>query len=261
MPQLPVAPLHLPADLAHESNGEISQTLLTLCGIANFRMHHLASRALRALMAAYPPLTENASGTYRTLAQQVLLFEARYQTSPIPGRPTKVWNGVTWWQKPNTAMAAVPGTSNHGLGLAIDFSTDMDGYNAFVAWLIVNAIRFGYSAETQSESWHWRYVAGDDVPQAVLDFEGATPEPPDEESDMSKRIQVPGDAAVFKLDGNVCTWIADTAVSDALIKAGLYPGADETISVDRVGLKAYELHGPLPTNNVTKASDFAKWTP
>jgi hypothetical protein len=141
-------------------------------------------------MAAYGPTTENATGTYRTYAQQVLLFTARYTTTPIAGRPTKVWDGVTYWQKLNTAMAAVPGTSNHGLGLAIDFATNMENYNAFVAWLIVNAATYGYSAEAQSESWHWRYVAGDNVPPAVLAFEGTGPEipPSTEDDDMNARL-------------------------------------------------------------------------
>jgi hypothetical protein len=170
-----------------------------------------------------------------------------------------VWDGVTYWQKPNTAMAAVPGTSNHGLGLAIDFATNMENYNAFVAWLIANAATYGYSAESQSESWHWRYVAGDNVPPAVLAFEGPTPETEDE--DMRERIQVPGDAAVFLLDGITCTWVADTNVSMALEVAGLMPPATGVKLVDRAGLKAFELRGPLPNNNVTKATDFAKWSP
>lgn len=187
---LPVAPLRLPADLKHESNGEISQSLLTLCGIGNFRMHHLASRAMRALIAAYPPFTETSTGTYRTYAQQVTLFSQRYTTNRIPGRPTKVWNGQTWWQLPGVAMAAVPGTSNHGLGLAIDFAEQLDGDPApesisaeFVAWLCQNAATYGYSAETQSEAWHWRYVAGDQVPAAVIEFENN--DPPLEDDDMS----------------------------------------------------------------------------
>jgi peptidoglycan hydrolase-like protein with peptidoglycan-binding domain len=47
-----------------------------------------------------------------------------------------------------------------------------------VNWLIGNAHRFGISAELQSEPWHWRYVAGDRIPQATLDFErGGVPIP------------------------------------------------------------------------------------
>jgi peptidoglycan hydrolase-like protein with peptidoglycan-binding domain len=82
-------------------------------------------------------------------------------------------------------MAATPGTSNHGLGLAIDLAwydssqilgitARMDVFN----WLLLNAFRYGFSWETQSEPWHIRYVAGDSIPQAVLDFEHGPVTPP-----------------------------------------------------------------------------------
>ena len=100
-------------------------------------------------------------------------------------------------------------------------------------------------------------MAGDNVPPAVLAFEG----PIDEEEDMRERIQVPGDAAVFLLDGITCTWVSDTNVSTALEQAGLMPPATNVKLVDRAGLKAFELRGPLPNNNVTKSTDFAKWSP
>jgi hypothetical protein len=177
---LPVGIMVVPTDLQFESNGEISETLLTLCGIGKFKMHHLASRALKAMNAACP-FIEMATGTYRTYAQQVQLFMDRYSTTPIPGRPIKMWNGVPYWQKPNTALAAVPGTSNHGWGLAIDFAeqTDEDPApegvsKAMVDWLCANAGTYGFSAEAQSEPWHWRYIAGDNLPKAVIDFENPT---------------------------------------------------------------------------------------
>jgi hypothetical protein len=151
--------------------------LMSYLSIHPFKMHHLAARALEALIAT-SGFQVSATGTYRTYDQQVALFQSRYTRVPLPGRPKKVWNGRTYWQKPRTAMAAVPGTSNHGLGLAIDFATNMPDYLGFVTWLIAVAATFGFSAEAQSESWHWRYVAGDDLPQAVLDFENPpTPEP------------------------------------------------------------------------------------
>lgn len=107
-----------------------------------------------------------------------------------------------YWRKKNfgtaaapkyKATAAVPGTSNHGWATAVDFGEEMDGdpgmesiRTSTVKWLIVHAYEFGWSAETQSEPWHWRYCAGDRVPQAVLDVEaylagvssGAIPTPP-----------------------------------------------------------------------------------
>jgi LAS superfamily LD-carboxypeptidase LdcB len=60
---------------------------------------------------------------------------------------------------------AVPGTSNHNLGIAIDIK---DSSGARLEWLAKNATSFGFSWEVlPSEPWHLRYVAGDDVPERV----------------------------------------------------------------------------------------------
>lgn len=180
--RLPVAKLVLPSCLKGQSNGKLSTTLLVPCGIGGFLMVPPAARAMKALVAAASAngIQVRATGTYRSYDRQVLLFRSRYSTEQITGRPTKRWNGVTYWQRPGTAMAAVPGTSNHGLGLAIDFAEERDGdrdvesvSDRFVRWLVQHAATYGYSAEVQSEPWHWRYVAGDNIPAAVLAFEGS----------------------------------------------------------------------------------------
>jgi LAS superfamily LD-carboxypeptidase LdcB len=137
-----------------------------------------AARAMRALAhAAREAGFELAHvGAYRSYDQQVALFNQRYTTKKLKGRPTKVWKGVTYWQKPRTAMAAVPGTSNHGWGLAIDLAEKKNGKTvsitgACVAWLLANAAKYGYSWEAQSEPWHVRYVSGNRIPRAVKRFE------------------------------------------------------------------------------------------
>lgn len=178
--RLPVAKVVLPSCLKGVENGRIPSNLLTGCGIGKFQMVEPAARAMRALVAAAEErgIQVRATSTYRTHAQQVALFCSRYTIKVLQGRPTKRWQGQIWYQKPNTAVAAVPGTSNHGLGLAVDFAEERDGRppvesvgDRFIRWLIRNAATYGYSAELQSEPWHWRYVAGDNIPQAVLDFE------------------------------------------------------------------------------------------
>lgn len=176
---LPVRPLKKPACLRGQKNGELAAGILKRCGIGNFLLAEPAARSCRALVAAAEAagFKVRATGTYRTLKQQEQLFLSRYTTKELPGRPTKRWNGVTYWQKPKTAMAAVPGTSNHGWGLAVDFAEELDGdaqpesvSPRFVKWLIKHASTYGFSAELQSEPWHWRFVAGT-VPDAVLAWE------------------------------------------------------------------------------------------
>jgi LAS superfamily LD-carboxypeptidase LdcB len=110
--------------------------------------------------------------TYRTYQEQVALFTSRYTMTPLPGRPSKVWEGRRWWQKPNTAIAAVPGTSNHGLGIAVDIA---DASGDRLDWLEANALTYGFSWEFTSgaEPWHIRYYRGDDIPPAVADWKNA----------------------------------------------------------------------------------------
>ena len=167
---LPIAPLRKPLCLKFQKNGELKAGILKKCGIGNFMLAEPAAVACRALVAAAEEagVQVQATGTYRSLKQQEQLFLARYTTKELKGQPIKKWNGVTYWQKPKTAMAAVPGTSNHGWGLAVDFAEELDGDTQpesvspkFVKWLIKNAATYGFSAELQSEPWHWRYVAGD----------------------------------------------------------------------------------------------------
>lgn len=54
-------------------------------------------------------------------------------------------------------LAARPGTSNHGWGVAVDFT----GLTArALAWLRENAIKFGFLNDVASEVWHYTYQEG-----------------------------------------------------------------------------------------------------
>lgn len=50
-------------------------------------------------------------------------------------------------------LAAKPGTSDHGLGLALDLDLDSKA----LSWMRSNAGRFGFVADTPRESWHWKF--------------------------------------------------------------------------------------------------------
>ena len=180
MRKFPVSRVSMPACLKGVANGQLPDRLLHRCGVGNGRMVLPAARAMRALAhAAREAGFELAHvGAYRTYDQQVVLFHSRYTTKELKGRPTKVWEGTTYWQKPRTAMAAVPGTSNHGLGLAIDLAEKKNGKTVSisagcVSWLLANAKQYGFSWEAQSEPWHVRYTTGDRIPRAVRRFEKA----------------------------------------------------------------------------------------
>jgi hypothetical protein len=63
-----------------------------------------------------------------------------------------------WFFANRPPAAAVPGTSNHGWGLAVDVKTRIAA-----AWILKHGHRFGWSHDEGArvgEWWHYRYVGG-----------------------------------------------------------------------------------------------------
>lgn len=164
---LPKPRLRFPVGLVKQKNGELDPALLAAikpygklyAKSAAIAWAEMRAEARKNDIALRPT---SAVDTYRPLSIQTAVFRARYQLKPIPGRPVRRWNGELWYQKPNTAAAAVPGTSNHGWGLAVDIWNV--GHNGRLEWLLENARRFGFAWELESEPWHIRYILGDDLP-------------------------------------------------------------------------------------------------
>lgn len=203
-------PMTKPSNLANVENGKLPNELLVPAHIPgnNWKLHPTAARACRAMVAAMGAegIQIRATGTYRSYSGQLNLFLSRYEPTngvkyfATPSSRRKFWKDAKsagydsqyWIMKklPNgrwPAMAAVPGTSNHGWALAVDFAEELDGdpqvesiSNRAVSWLIKNAHTYGWSAEVQSEPWHWRYITGDRIPPAVRTFEVGLQAPPPE---------------------------------------------------------------------------------
>ena len=124
--------------------------------------------ALRAAFAHRFGRALTVTDAYRTLAEQVAIFLARYTTSYAASAKIdrRVWNGRTWWRKPGFASAATPGTSVHGWARAIDFGS---GVNILGSpeqkWMVANAPRFGwywptlYRSAPYLEPWHYEGTA------------------------------------------------------------------------------------------------------
>jgi len=183
----PVKTVIRPAALRGQSNGRIATAKLvevpSLRGGPTARLLPPAARAWRALRGAARAdghLLDAVGPTdsYRPFEVQEKIFRARYTTDNIGG-PSRIWLGKRWFQRPGTAIAAVPGTSNHGWGLAVDTGEQSDsdiGVESIddrtLRWLLDNELDFGFSHEVQSEPWHIRYFAGDTLPAAVLEFTG-----------------------------------------------------------------------------------------
>jgi len=176
-----------PADLHGCRNGELDGSLLR--PIPGGQLHRCAAVAWMAMREAagrdgiHLEPTHSVD-TYRPLAVQTRVFLRRYANEPQQdGRAPVHWDGKTWWLKPGCALAAVPGTSSHGLGLAVDVRHASERPRA--QWLRSHAHGFGWWREFAEEPWHWRYCAGDAAPAYL----GAPPSASiDSQISASKRL-------------------------------------------------------------------------
>jgi D-alanyl-D-alanine carboxypeptidase len=188
---LPKMAVTLPACLDGQLNGKLPASLLVdtpgLAGGPTVRLVEPAARSWRALAAAAgrDGIVLRATSivdSYRPYVVQFNVFEDRYWPDPEPGFiGERYWAGHydlagnwvlghTWYQKPHTAVAAVPGTSNHGRGLAVDVAGAGEP-GPILTWLLAHAEIYGWSWEVDSEAWHIRYCTGDAIPAPVLAHE------------------------------------------------------------------------------------------
>jgi LAS superfamily LD-carboxypeptidase LdcB len=184
----PVLPIIKPSDLKNAVNGNLKPALLRDIKAPNGQLHRLAATAWNALqLAAYFDGVElKHVGAYRPLSEQIALFNNRYEAQKTGRVPevTRVYNGKTWYLKKGMAPAGSPGTSNHGIGLAIDVAS---ASGKRLAWLLgdgfatSNALKYGFSWQVSDpnnknfEAWHLQYFAGDKLPEAVLEAIKAFP--------------------------------------------------------------------------------------
>lgn len=127
-------------------NGQIPDS--SLCELPDgFHLRGDAAEAWARLSAAYNSRFENQpcmTDGYRDLASQRRLYAIK------PG------------------LAAQPGTSNHGWGVAVDMCGGVETFGTEeYAWMLQNGARFGWesppwarSGGSRPEPWHWEYVEG-----------------------------------------------------------------------------------------------------
>ena len=180
--QLPIVKVTLCSHLKGAKPGELGPELLRAIE-GKGKLHHCAADAYEAMDAA-----ANAEGidlsptsqadTYRSLETQEYGFYSRYTDNPnkkLLKQKPRIYKGKAWYLKKGMAPMAVPGTSNHNLGIAIDIA---NASGKRIEWLAKNAPRFGFSWEVvPQEPWHLRYVAGDATPEAVKQWLATRPTP------------------------------------------------------------------------------------
>jgi cell wall-associated NlpC family hydrolase len=126
-------------------NGLIPPSAMCPLEVAGHVLRCDAAAAYRAMGTAFAgafgtPLC--ITDSYRTYAAQVRLYG----------------------EKPE--LAAVPGTSDHGWGLAVDLCGGIERFGtAEYAWMVANAGRFGFlhpawadPGNGREEPWHWEYA-------------------------------------------------------------------------------------------------------
>ena len=175
----PVKEVVLPKDMKGAENGKLDPKVLS--AIDGGHLHHLAADAWHCMVIAAEAdgITLDPTSRwdlYRPYDRQEALFLARYQKEDNKAKVTRNWKGHTWYLKAGVAPAGVPGTSNHGWGLAVDVA---HASGKILAWLMKHADAFGFSWEVKdganAEAWHIRYHAGDKVPARVTEMLAAHP--------------------------------------------------------------------------------------
>ncbi len=129
--------IEVPPELAGFGNGQLPVSSLTQLADRGHRLYAPAAASWDQVVAAARAngLELRITDSYRSYDDQVELasFKGLYQ---------------------NGGLAAVPGTSNHGWGLAVDADV---GDPAVMAWLRANGPRFGWVESVPREPWHLEF--------------------------------------------------------------------------------------------------------
>ena len=132
-------------------NGHIPQSVMTPLGGGHYARPDVAKafKAMRRSMKR-DGLTLSITDSYRSYDEQVALKA----------------------QKPT--LAATPGKSNHGWGIAFDINVnDPRVYK----WLKNNGKRFGFEQPMSYEPWHWEYHGGFKGAKKVKNLGNSAPKP------------------------------------------------------------------------------------
>jgi len=74
-------------------------------------------------------------------------------------RQNYFWNCYITKRCNNGNLAARPGTSNHGLGLALDLAVGASSSSTY-RWLSAHAQSYGFVRTVPAENWHWEHRPG-----------------------------------------------------------------------------------------------------
>ncbi|WP_029067903.1 M15 family metallopeptidase [Jonesia quinghaiensis] len=124
----------VPKDLVKYGNGKVPREALDAVGNTGHRLWAPASASLEKLMAAAKRdgVDIGITDSYRPIDVQHDLVRRKGLYS-------------------QGGLAAAPGTSPHGWGIAVDLKLD----NQAQAWMRANGKEYGFIEDTPREPWHW----------------------------------------------------------------------------------------------------------
>jgi LAS superfamily LD-carboxypeptidase LdcB len=170
--------MRVPSPLKKVPNGELPTSMLKGILAGGFMYTDAANAFNRMYREAQKAgITFRSVGDYRPLNKQEALFNDRYSLKDEGRVPqvTRTYKKKKWFLKKGKAPAGVPGTSNHGLGLAIDLGIVVKGKTTTldakaIKWLCNNGPKFGFYLQVSDpknpefEIWHWQYCLGEPLP-------------------------------------------------------------------------------------------------
>jgi D-alanyl-D-alanine carboxypeptidase len=126
----------IPTDLAAYGNGRIPANALEQVGTTGHKLWAPAAESLTRMMAdaERAGVHIGVTDSYRPYAEQVDLARRKGLYS-------------------QGGLAAKPGTSEHGWGMAADLDLDAKA----LAWVRDNASAYGFYNTAPRESWHWGF--------------------------------------------------------------------------------------------------------
>ena len=126
----------VPVELASYGNGQIPESALQKVGGTSAKLWAPAAQKLEQLMAAAAKdgVQIGITDSYRSYAAQVDVAERKGLYS-------------------QGGLAAKPGTSEHGWGMAVDLKLDAAGQS----WMRAHGGEYGFVENTPRESWHWAF--------------------------------------------------------------------------------------------------------
>ncbi|MEV6492426.1 M15 family metallopeptidase [Actinoplanes sp. NPDC051633] len=126
----------IPTDLAAYGNGKIPANALGKVGDTNHKLWAPAAESLNKMIADAKKegVTIGITDSYRSYDEQVDVARRKGLYS-------------------QGGLAAKPGTSEHGWGMA----TDLDLNSKAQAWMRKHADEYGFVENVPREPWHWAY--------------------------------------------------------------------------------------------------------